>query len=145
MLPKERKSRKLLGNFRPISLLSLTSRIMDRNLLRRIKQEEEHIEIISNEPCGFREEHLTENQVMRMIGDLIINMENRRTICILFSNVEKAFDRIWQDGLISKMDKQGYKTTIIRTIQDYFTGRKFTIKISEIRSTEKRIRTGLNQ
>lgn len=48
MIPKQGKSRKLSENFRPISLISHTSKIIDRIILRIIKEEEEQIEIIPN-------------------------------------------------------------------------------------------------
>lgn len=48
MIPKQGKSRKLSENFRPISLIRHTSKIIDRIILRIIKEEEEQIEIIPN-------------------------------------------------------------------------------------------------
>lgn len=56
-------------------------------------------------------------------------MENKRTTCIIFF----------------EMDKQGFGRTIIRTIQDYLTGRTFTNRTDGIKSTERRIRAGLPQ
>lgn len=35
--------------------------------------------------------------------DVMINNEKRRTTCIIYFDVEKAFDKLWQKGLIAKM------------------------------------------
>lgn len=43
------------------------------------------------------EKHSTEDQAMKMIEHSMTNMENRKTTCIVFFNLEKALDRIWQD------------------------------------------------
>lgn len=41
--------------------------------------------------------------------------QNNNVHIVLFI-VQKAFDSIWQDGLITKMDKKVYEKTIIRSI-----------------------------
>lgn len=45
---------RLIGNYRPISMLNYTSKIMDKILLRRIKYEEEQLGTIINKKSGCR-------------------------------------------------------------------------------------------
>lgn len=75
--------------------------------------------------------------------DPVRNMENRRTLVIVCFDLGKALDRVWQDGLISKVDEPEFGKIIIRTIENYLTRK--ALYIYGITSTERKILPGLPQ
>lgn len=58
-------------------------------------------------------------------------------------DVEKAFDRVWIDGIIYKMIKQGYPKAIIKIIHSYITGRALRVSINDQYSTNRTISAGV--
>ncbi|GFX03026.1 RNA-directed DNA polymerase from mobile element jockey [Trichonephila clavipes] len=66
MLPKPNQNHKLAQNYRPISLLCATAKIYEKIILNRIKQHCDTINCIPPEQCGFRNNHSTTHQLIRV-------------------------------------------------------------------------------
>ena len=64
--------------------------------------------IIKNEQFGFRKEHSTVHQVKRIVNFISNNKSTRKRTGLVLLDVEKAFDSIWHNGLIFKLNKFGY-------------------------------------
>lgn len=66
---------------------------------------------ISLLPCladfqfGFRQKLGTENQLVRIINDISMSFNQKRTTVMLLYDVEKAFDRVWSQALITQKSK----------------------------------------
>lgn len=44
---------------------------------------------------------------MKIVVDTISNREQQKNIYIVFLHVEKAFDRIWENGFIANLEVKG--------------------------------------
>jgi len=61
-------------------------------------------------------------------------------------DVKKAFDRVWHDGLIIKLNTQtDIPKRLIKLIQSFFKDRSFNIKIQDNTSSSKNIAAGVPQ
>lgn len=60
-------------------------------------------------------------------------------------DVEKAFDKVWIAGLISKLINYGYPMHIIHLIQSYLTNRAMYVKINNAHSELKGITSRVPQ
>lgn len=67
MLPKLGKDHKLPENYRPISLLPTLGKIVEKIILERIKAHSTCEKILPQAQFGFRENHNTELQLLRII------------------------------------------------------------------------------
>lgn len=68
-------NRKLSHNYKPINLLSHTSKSMKKIIIRRMKEEEKLLWIMTNKWCGFTERlHQSKVQLTRMIEDNVHNI-----------------------------------------------------------------------
>ncbi|GFU54914.1 RNA-directed DNA polymerase from mobile element jockey [Trichonephila clavipes] len=103
MLPKANKDTKFPINFRPISLISSIAKIYEKILLSRIEQHTTDNSIILDFQHGFRKETSTCHQLLRVANNVIHGFNHSKTTEGLFLDVEKAFDRLWHNGLIYKM------------------------------------------
>lgn len=61
--------------------------------------------IIKNEQFGFREQHSTVHQIKRIVNMIKENKKCKRSTGMVLIDIEKAFDSVWHDGLIFKLDK----------------------------------------
>jgi len=55
-------------------------------------------------------------------------LENGGQIDSVYTDFEKAFDKVPNNRLISKLSSYGINNTIIKWIQDFLTARKFRVK-----------------
>ena len=72
--------------------------------------------------------------------------KNRKHYCVaVFMDVEKAFDKVWHDGLIYVLIKYNIPIIFIRFIKSFLTNRYTHFKINNIMSELIKILNGLPQ
>lgn len=49
---------------------------------------------------------------------------------MILLDIEKAFDKVWMDGLLYKMIQYNYPIVIIKLIQSYLYDRKLQVRIN---------------
>ena len=88
------------ASYRPISLLPSLSKITEKIILNRMKKHEKQQKQIIDEQFGFREKHNTVQQVVRIVNNIRRNYNNNKVTVMALLDIEKAFDKVWIDGLI---------------------------------------------
>jgi len=63
--------------------------------------------------------HSTIQQIVRIVNDVSNNFNKNLVTVILLLDIEKAFDKVWIDGLIYKMIYYNYLPTLIKYISSY--------------------------
>ncbi|GFT99153.1 RNA-directed DNA polymerase from mobile element jockey [Trichonephila clavipes] len=130
LLPKKGKDTKLAINYRPISLLSSIGKIFEKIILSRLKEHANNNNIIPNFQHGFRENTATNHQLLRLTNLVVSGFNNRETTGGAFLDVEKAFDRVWHDGLLLKLIELNFPPYVIMIINNFLKNRSFQIRIS---------------
>ncbi|GFW53711.1 RNA-directed DNA polymerase from mobile element jockey [Trichonephila clavipes] len=97
-------------NYRPISLLSSLNKAYEFVLLNRLNQHCIARNIIIPEQHGFVTQCSTVTQLLRVTELIRHDFQNNQATGILFVDIAKAFDKIWHDGLLSKMMQHGFRT-----------------------------------
>ncbi|KAJ2941788.1 hypothetical protein O0L34_g10595 [Tuta absoluta] len=142
MLPKPGKDRRLPASYRPITLLSHVAKLFERLLLRRIRP---HIQL-RDEQFGFRGAHSTTLQLTRVMHLLAEQRYQYAYTVGVFLDVEKAFDRVWHQGLLHKLDTQtSLPPGLIRIVASFLEGRHFYVAVKEAHSTPRPITAGVPQ
>ena len=106
MLPKPGKEPHQTASYRPISLLPVFSKILEKIIYDRIKPIIEMKILISDHQFGFRNKRSTIEQMHRLINEIIVALENKQYCTALFMDVEKAFDKINHESLLQTIRKQ---------------------------------------
>lgn len=133
-------------SYRPISLLSCTSKIVERCILTRLNEELQTRQVVPHTQFGFRERHSAVQQVTRLSSDIINNLNRKQKTAALFIDLAKGFDKVWHNGLILKMAQQfKLPVKITRLIQSYLTNRKFFVSVNGIKSNNFTIQGGVPQ
>ncbi|GJQ87839.1 hypothetical protein Trydic_g1807 [Trypoxylus dichotomus] len=101
--PKPGKEPRLATSYRPISLLPAISKIFEKILLRYIDKYTNDNSVLPPEQFGFRRKHSTNHQVARVVTDVISAFNKRQHTALMVVDMEKAFDRVWVEGLIHKL------------------------------------------
>lgn len=142
---KPNKPKSLAINYRPISLLSNISKILERIVLYRLNFHIEDHNLIPTEQHGFRLGKSTKTQLVKVIGDLHRNLVTGNTTGMLLLDAEKAFERIWHRGLLYKMIKMNFPRRIIKLVESFLSGRKFEVALSGKRSNIRGLPFGVPQ
>jgi hypothetical protein len=144
-IPKPGKPANELSSYRPISLLSSISKILERVLLNRINEHLEDNNIIPSQQCGFRTGRSTSHQLIKVIKTAKENLNNKKSTGMIFLDVEKAFDRVWHNGLLYKMLKLRFPLPLIKTVRSFLSERSFAVFIKGQFSEIKVIKYGVPQ
>ena len=63
--------------------------------------------IITQEQAGFRQHRSTEDQVTYIAQKIEDGFQDKQHTLTVWIDMEKAFDRVWKDGLQLKLQKRG--------------------------------------
>lgn len=144
-IPKPNKDLSNPINYRPISLLSSLSKVIEKIILYRLKEIDKKLKILIEEQFGFREGHSTCHQVARIAHSIILNYNKDNVTSMALLDIEKAFDTVWINGIIHKLFKLKFPIYLIRLLKNYLENRKFHIKINQTLSNTKISNAGVPQ
>jgi hypothetical protein len=103
MILKPGKPPNKVDSYRPTSLLPIMSKLFKKLLLTRLKSVIAKKKLIKNHQFGFRNQHLTLEQVHRIVETIEHAIEKRKICTAVFLDVSQAFDRVWNKGLEYKL------------------------------------------
>lgn len=142
---KKGKDPKLPTSYRPISLLSSLDKLFEKVIYNRITEFTENNNIINSKQFGFRKEHSTVHQIKRVVNIIENNKALRLSTGVVLLDVEKAFDSVWHDGMIYKLNNLHFPKYIQKIIQSFLKDRSFSVCIENTSSTMRKIPAGLPQ
>jgi hypothetical protein len=72
-------------------------------------------------------------------------IDRRRTTAAVFLDIEKAFDTIWHSGLLYKLSKLEFSTSLIKLISSVLSQRKFRVSVEGEMSMPRVMQAGVPQ
>lgn len=133
------------NNYRPISVLTSLSKVMEKILNRRLINYLDKFDIISENQYGFRRGLSTEDGVMELTKFITKNIDKKAKVIGTFLDLSKAFDTVSVPMLINKMEDIGIRGAILEVFRDYLTGRKQCTKIESYTSDDQILSYGVPQ
>ena len=131
---KPNKPRSNPSNYRPISLISHLSKILEKIITTQIYHWAETNNILNKEQSGFRKNKSTTDKLFQLTQTISQAKKQRRPSSAIFLDVEKAFDKVWHDGLIHKLLFLNTPLHLLRYINNYITDRSMSFAINSITS-----------
>lgn len=145
MFHKPGKNKKSPSNYRPISLLTTLSKLLEKVILIRLNEDIERLDILPPFQFGFRKEFSTCHQLQRIVEIIEDRFENKKYTVALFLDITQAFDRVWLEELKYKILQTKINEYIKAILLSFLEDRTFAVKIHNITSTVKDIRAGVPQ
>ena len=108
-------------SYRPISLLPIFGKLFEKLLFDAIY---EHLCInglISPHQSGFRPGDSTINQLLLITQNIYGAFDETpsKETRAIFLDLSKAFDRVWHEGLIYKLEFNGLHGNVLRTVNSF--------------------------
>ena len=134
-----------VNNFRPIAILPVVSKIIERAVHQHLYDFLSEHRLINPTQSGFRPLHSTETCLLDMINDWASCMNSGKMVGVAFIDLRKAFDTVNHDILLSKLHDLGASDTSINWFQSYLSGRTQKVSFKNSLSSSRPVTTGVPQ
>ena len=138
-------SPKSLNDLRPISLLSVFSKLFEKILESRMLRFLNKNNILTSSQFGFRTNSSTELAVTTLYDKLLNNLNEKRISFLLFLDLKKAFDSVSHSILLRKLHHYGFRGPSFNLLQSYLTNRSICTKMDDKLSKPINIQYGIPQ
>ena len=112
------------GNYRPVSLLSALSKILEKAICSQLMSYLESDHSLCHDQYGFRPKSQTTHVVHKLLNIIQANSIKNEVTIVTFLDLSKAFDCLQYDRLFFKMEKLGFHEHTIRWFKSYLSLRQ---------------------
>ena len=104
----KKEDKQLVKNYRPISLLPICGKIFEKLIFNSLYSYLSLNNLITKNQSGFVPGDSCTNQLLFLINEIHEAFENNSLeVRAVFLDISKAFDKVWHDGLIFKLRRNG--------------------------------------
>lgn len=133
------------SSYRPISLTSTMSKLMERLVTSRLMWYWEKFGLLNNTQSGFRQGRSTADHITRLQDLVTRHQHNKGHVLAVFVDFEKAFDMVWRNGLMIKLKSLGINGRMFSWIADFFTSRTLQVRVGSALSGVYVLENGTSQ
>ena len=133
------------GNYRPISLLPIISKIFESVIKSVIVNHLESQNLLSDKQYGFRSSRSTADLLTVITEKIYRALDNCGEARVVALDISKAFDRVWHAGLLQKLASHGISGNILKIIKSFLQDRAMTVSLDGEISSTYPITAGVSQ
>jgi hypothetical protein len=133
------------GNYRPISLLPIISKIWEKIMAEQICEFLGENGLFSSHQFGFRKGRTTEQAILNHIEHIIISIEKNKSYIASFLDLTKAFDCVSHNILLKKLECYNFHKNSINLITSYLLNRCQYVSVNNQISNKQTIKHGIPQ
>ena len=134
-----------VGNYRPISILPIVSKILERAVCDQLSQFINEHELMHPNQSGFRPRHSTTTILAKLVTQWSKNVEDGDLTGVAFIDLRKAFDTINHDILMVKLRSLGCTTSSLKWFASYLSGRTQRVYLNKAFSKPQSVVSGIPQ
>ena len=117
-----------VGNYRPISVLPILSKIMERVVHEHLYLFLLNNNVLCQNQSGFRPKHSCATALLNIVDKWLRNMDEGRVNGVLLVDLSKAFDTVNHEILLHKLHEIGCNDLAVKWFRSYLCNR--TQKVS---------------
>ena len=133
------------NNYRPISVLSCFSKILEKIMYKRVIKYLDKNNILFQSQYGFRKKHSTNLATIELMTKILQAIENGEYTVGVFLDLAKAFDTVNHEILLRKLEHYGIRGIVLEWFTNYLTNRKQIVKYKFEKSERLTIKCGVPQ
>ena len=124
-----------INNYRPISLLPILSKILEKVVANQLVSFLESNKLLSNSQHGFRPNLSTETALLKVTDKIYHNIDNKKVSLLILLDLSKAFDSVNHKILLKKCTKVRVDPTWFK---EYLSNRVQAVRIGNTISSYRR-------
>ena len=123
-------------NYRPISLLPLISKLIEKAIHIQTQEYLDKNGLIYKFQSGFRKKFWTDSCFVQLTDYIIKGKDKGQHTGIISIDLQKAFDTLDHDVLLKRIECVSFKKTVIKWFKSYLSNRKFFVSVEGVFSEE---------
>ena len=129
-VPKKNSIASEKSSYRPITLTSVISKIIEKVYLIRLLSFLHKNKIISENQFGFQKHKSTTDAVLKTIDFILDQMDRKQVVMAAFLDLTKAFDCVDHSILLEQMYTYGVRGMGLSLLESFLTNRKQWVRLS---------------
>lgn len=143
LLKGQDKNRTNPKSYRPICLLPILSKVLEKLVSQRLEGILLNHQLSSNRQFGFRKGKSTEDAIVEL-REIVDHVPHKYAVALLF-DIAGAFDNVWWPTILQKLKRRNCPRNIYRLIQDYLSHRTASIGTNRNSTVSKTVNRGCPQ
>ena len=133
------------SNYRPISLLSNTEKVLEKLMYNRVYNFFTKNNLIYPLQFGFRQQYSTFHALISLTENIRKNLDKGNIGCGIFVDLQTAFDTVQHDILLAKLEHYGIHGITNEWFKSYLFDRKQVVSINGHVSNKASVKYGIPQ
>ena len=133
------------NNYRPITVLPILSKLLKKHICDHLCDFLEENGLLHRFQSGFRKFHSTETALIRLVDQLLFDLDRNRTSGLVFIEYKKAFDLIDHGLLLEKLKAYGVRDNDLDLLRTYLSGPTQYVHINGCHSSPRTVSAGVPQ
>ena len=104
--------------------------LFERVIEQRLPSHLEQIGFINKYQSGFRRAKSTDDHLFGLSQSIMESFDRGEHVVVTFLDVEKAFDNVWDNGLMYKIFRLGLPTKLTHWPSDFLVGRVIQVNVN---------------
>ena len=117
------------ASYRPISLLSVLGKILERIITNRLTFSLESRHRLAPSQFGFRLGLSTEDALWKLVIAASSALQTRHRLVLVSLDIQGAYDTVWHTGLLHKLAEMGISFDLLRWIRAFLTSRVANVRV----------------
>lgn len=134
-----------LKDLRPISILPVLSKLLEKIIHTQIKMHLDEYDILPEQQSGFRPNHSCTTALLEVTDDIVSACDNKKLTVLTLIDYSKAFDRINHRLLLAILHFIGFSENSVGLISQYLSQRLQRVKYRDQLSTYLSVDHGVPQ
>lgn len=134
-----------ISNYRPISLLSTLSKVIEKLVFNRMLDYLNRFSLITESQHGFRLNRSTNTAACDLLSFVYDCLDGGSYVAGLFFDESRAFDCLNFEFILAKLYSLGFRGVFLEWVKDFLNSRYFYVRIGQQESSRYPVELGVPQ